>query len=146
MNEVLPETLVYVPFLTLVEVQVSVGANFQQKVTIVPQSGGPYPPIIGAGGENKEIGHWMVPTTAPEPGKQGFLIKVTVENNDGSGWKVAPMVVSRPTSAAAFTAFFIVSEDSTDRDWNDCVVMFSWSKPIGAVAEQAESDADPEGD
>ncbi|MET0559898.1 MAG: fucose-binding lectin II [Solirubrobacterales bacterium] len=139
MNEVLPETLVYVPFLTLVEVQVSVGANYKQKVTIVPQSGGSYPPIEGAGGENKEIGHWMVPTTAPEPGKQGFLIKVTVENNNGSGWKVAPMVLSRPTSAATFTAFFLVSEDSTDNDWNDCVVMFSWSKPFGAAAVGAES-------
>jgi hypothetical protein len=129
------ETLVYVPFETLVEAQVFVGANYQQKVTIVPQTGGPYPPIEGHGGEDKEIGHWMVQTGPPEAGKQGFLIKVQVENNDGSGWKVAPVVVSRRCSAATFTAFFLVSEDSTDNDWNDCVVMFSWSKPFGAAAE-----------
>jgi len=129
------ETFVYVPFETLVEAQVFVGANYQQKVTITPQGGGPYPPIEGHGGEDKEIGHWMIPTGAAEAGKEGFLIKVAVENNDGSGWKVAPVVVSRRCSAAAFTAFFLVSEDSTDRDWNDCVVMFSWSTPLGGAAD-----------
>jgi hypothetical protein len=141
------QTRMYFPFRTRVLVQLFAGASYLQKATFLLQDGQAFVKE-GSGGDNMEFARFAFETGLPKASEKSFLATVGIQyqTQPNAPWIDSQMMPSRPTSAATFTAQFIASEDHVDRDWNDCLVMFSWNSPFAGEAEVAGEDEAEGGD
>ncbi len=123
------ETLVYLPFDTYVVVQGFTNAAWMQKVTCRPRSGEDFE-LLGNGENNTLIGTEAITTSAPEEGQPGFEVAVGVQHEPGGGWVDSELLQGREYAVGDYRMIGVVSEDSNDDDWNDCIVLFGWSEPV----------------
>jgi Fucose-binding lectin II (PA-IIL) len=133
------ETVVYLPFDTYVVIQAFVSAAWMQKATFTPRAGEGFG-FEGNGDDNAEIGKRAIVTPEPEEGQPGFAVALGVQHDPGGGWVASQLLQGRQYAVGDYSLICVVSEDSNDDDWNDCVVLFSWSTPpgFGGTAEAAD--------
>lgn len=125
------ETLVYLPFQTRVIVQAFASAAWLQKATFRPRSG-PAFEFVGNGEDNAEIGREVINTLEPDEAQPGFEVALGVQHQQNPGtWQDSVLLQGRQYAVVDYNMICVVSEDSNDDDWNDCVVLFSWSTPPG---------------
>ena len=111
-------------------IMVDTYASFTQKVTIQPASGQPL--IAQGSGEGTRIGFWT--TNVASPGLATYV--VLIQYNDGTGFKSSSMVQQASFSAVTLNQVVLFSEDSTDKDDNDCMVTFMWFTPVTVAAAE----------
>lgn len=132
------ETVVYLPFETNVVAQAFASAAYKQKATFIFTPEKEFS-IEGVGDNNDELGHKYVHTGAPQPGKERFEVRVRIQSESGPGWVDSAMVQGRLYTVAGFNVILIASEDPAgDGDWDDCVVMFSWTRVVGSAPSMSE--------
>jgi hypothetical protein len=127
------ETVVHLPFDTYVVIQAFASAAWLQKTTFTPRSGEGFA-FEGNGEDNAEIGKQALTTPEPEEGQPGFAVSLGVQHEGGGGWQDSQLLQGRQYAVGDYNLICVVSEDSNDDDWNDCVVLFSWSTPTGPSA------------
>jgi len=121
------ETLVYLPFDTHVVVQAFANAAWTQKVSFAPRSGESFE-FLGSGEDNTLFGSRAINTPEPEEAQPGFEVAVGIQHENGA-WEDSKLLQGRPYAVGDYRMICVVSEDSNDDDWNDCIVLFSWSEP-----------------
>jgi len=117
---------IFLPLNTYINVMGFTNAVYLQQVTITDELGNMHA-MQGSGEHNQpmENGTYAFTTPASSKSPAGFQITVLVQNQEGGQW-VPSNVTSGKVSVAYYNLVLVVSEDSTDEDWNDAVVQFSW--------------------
>lgn len=96
-----------------------------QSVTLT-MDGGPITQWSGSGEGNAE----MADTSFVTPGSAGSSVLATVlmqnSSDGGATWQNSQMSTPGTFSVVSYNQRTVVSEDSTDDDWNDSALVLSW--------------------
>jgi len=123
-----PNTTIYLPYATRVDVHAFTNAAWTQRFTITPSSGAPTV-ITGSGYFDTLAGSTVINTPQSGSSPQGVAITIAIDHSRDGGitWQ-ASQVDANACQIMYYGLTIVASEDSGDDTWDDATVYFSWTK------------------